>query len=335
VEGNGGLGGRIPAIFVVNKKINIANHFSGNHDWKFDSRLIEENKWYHIRLIQRLENNKYIYRVYSNGFLLREVENTTPQEFKQVDVWTSDPWHNGQPGFIKNLYVSGKPGPPTKQIIPYKHLGCWKDEGHRAIPTMEGHDPRLTGSYRSRDYAIQLCYETAKARGYHIFAVQHGGMCLAMRGSERYMKYGKMHNCENGKGNSWANDVYLIGELPIHKVPFTLFANKEHTIRKNSLVSTFPLLPKLHEVSVDIKLNKWIGGWTSAVHFTIKNNDGWGMRIPSFLPHSNQQVYISNGWFNMWSPKLTLNKWYNFKIKQTFERHEYVYRIYIDNKVVK
>ena len=103
-------------------------------------------------------------------------------------------------------------GLKSASMTQYKPLGCWKDTGNRAIPTLEGKDPlRLKGSYSTRDYAIDLCYQTAKAKGYHIFAVQNGGWCAGMRGSTRYQKYGKATNCKNGKGGSWANDVYQIG----------------------------------------------------------------------------------------------------------------------------
>ena len=37
-------------------------------------------------------------------------------------------------------------------------------------------------------------------------------MCMGMRGSLRYQKYGKATTCKNGKGYSaYANDVYSIG----------------------------------------------------------------------------------------------------------------------------
>ena len=103
----------------------------------------------------------------------------------------------------------GNASPP--RLTEYKALGCWKDTGSRAIPTLEGKDTRLKGGYTSRDYAIDLCYQSAKAKGYHIFAVQNGGWCAGMKGSTRYQKYGKATNCKYGKGGSWANDVYLIG----------------------------------------------------------------------------------------------------------------------------
>ena len=100
---------------------------------------------------------------------------------------------------------------PTVVPVLYKSLGCWKDTGNRAVPTLEGKVSTLKGNYRTRHFAIYLCYEAAKAKGYHIFAVQNGGWCAGMRGSTRYQKYGKATNCRNGKGGAWANNVYQIG----------------------------------------------------------------------------------------------------------------------------
>ena len=335
--GNAGWGERIPAFFPLNKKIAIANGIDGNGNWYFWSPVLTLNKWVHFRLTQTFERHEYVYRVYMDKQLLKTKVNKKAQDFKQVDVWVGDNWYNAQPGVIKNLHISGS-SLPTKPIF-YKSLGCWKDTGNRAVPTLEGKDKRLSGSYSSRDYAIDLCYQSAKARGYHIFAVQNNGWCAGMRGTTRYQKYGKVTNCKNGKGGSWANDVYQIGELPVDKIPFTLFPNQETTIIKNTLVTTIPVLPKLYEVSFDFKPTKWIGGWTSILHMTTGGNAGWGERIPGFFP-LNKKIAIANGidgngnWY-FWSAVLTLNKWVHFRLTQTFERREYVYRVYMDKQLLK
>ena len=99
----------------------------------------------------------------------------------------------------------------TRAQPPYQSLGCWKDTENSAVPTLEGKDARLKGSFSSRDYAIDLCYQSAKAKGYQIFAVQNGGWCGGMKGGTRYQKYGKANNCKYGKGGSSANNVYQIG----------------------------------------------------------------------------------------------------------------------------
>ena len=105
--------------------------------------------------------------------------------------------------------------------LPYKNVGCWKDTGNRAIPTLEGYDAGLKGAYSTRPFAIDLCYKAASARGYKIFAVQHGGWCAGMGRSERYKKYGKSDKCVNGKGGPFANDVYQIGGKKLFLVTST------------------------------------------------------------------------------------------------------------------
>ena len=113
---------------------------------------------------------------------------------------------------LTNSFILGTPSllppPPPK---PYQSLGCWKDTGNRAVPTLEGKDPsRLVGSYHGRKNAIQLCYQAAKARRFSVFAVQHNGWCAGAPGGDVYKKYGKATNCANGRGGGWANDVYQI-----------------------------------------------------------------------------------------------------------------------------
>ena len=113
--------------------------------------------------------------------------------------------------YISNYFLAALQTKILKKL--YTSLGCWKDTGHRAVPTLEGTDPLLKGGYTVREFAIEKCYKVAKSRGFHIFAVQHGGWCAGMVGSERYKKYGKATNCKNGKGGAWANDVYQIGGI--------------------------------------------------------------------------------------------------------------------------
>ena len=93
----------------------------------------------------------------------------------------------------------------------YTSVGCYKDTGNRAIPTLEGKDSILDGPYRSRANAIAKCAAAARRRGFHMFALQHGGWCAASASAEQtFDKYGKSGNCENdGEGGPWANNVYI------------------------------------------------------------------------------------------------------------------------------
>ena len=92
----------------------------------------------------------------------------------------------------------------------YTHLGCWKDTGNRAVPQIDGSDPRIRGNYQRRANAINKCYQVARERKMVLFAIQHGGWCAAAPNFNGYKRYGSSNKCRGGKGGPWANDVYRI-----------------------------------------------------------------------------------------------------------------------------
>ena len=91
-------------------------------------------------------------------------------------------------------------------------MGCFKDTGNRAITTIEGKDPLLKGRYRKRRNAVAKCAIAARRKGFHMFAIQNGGWCVASATAVRtFDKYGKSGACRNdGKGGPYANNVYVI-----------------------------------------------------------------------------------------------------------------------------
>ena len=91
-------------------------------------------------------------------------------------------------------------------------IGCFRDTGRRAIPTLEGKSRLLRGNYRRRLYAFQKCASAAMKRGMRMFALQHGGWCASSRRAHlTFAKYGKSKKCRrNGKGGPWANNVYIL-----------------------------------------------------------------------------------------------------------------------------
>ena len=99
----------------------------------------------------------------------------------------------------------------------YTSLGCWRDTGDRAIPTLEGKSSLLDGSYGSRVDPIQKCFEAAKNMGYEVFAVQNGGWCASSATARlTYKKHGASTGCRpDGEGASWANAVYEINQSPL------------------------------------------------------------------------------------------------------------------------
>ena len=73
-----------------------------------------------------------------------------------------------------------------------------------------GSDPDLTGFYKQRQDPVSKCAAVARSRGYQLFAIQNGGMCLSgPKAQENYKIHGLARNCKDGKGGEWANDVYI------------------------------------------------------------------------------------------------------------------------------
>ena len=93
----------------------------------------------------------------------------------------------------------------------FTSLGCWSDSlGVRAIPQLDGADPSISDSYRTRSDAIEKCFRVARERGLVLFALQDGGWCVGADNLNGYKKYGSSDKCKNGKGGDLANDVYRI-----------------------------------------------------------------------------------------------------------------------------
>jgi len=112
------------------------------------------------------------------------------------------------------IYIITKLLPFVKRLFfvseDYKSVGCYRDTGNRAIPTIEGKDPILDGPYRSRKNAIAKCAIAARRKGFYMFALQHGGWCASSATAEKtFDKYGKSRDCQDdGEGGPWANNVY-------------------------------------------------------------------------------------------------------------------------------
>ena len=97
-------------------------------------------------------------------------------------------------------------------FLGYETIGCYRDTSTRAIPTLEGKDATLDGSYPSRANAIAKCAAAAMRAGYSMFAVQHSGWCAASATApQTFDKYGKSTTCNaDGEGGPWGNQVYII-----------------------------------------------------------------------------------------------------------------------------
>nr|XP_039249479.1 uncharacterized protein LOC120327143 isoform X1 [Styela clava] len=115
------------------------------------------------------------------------------------------PWANHVYG------VNGwKPEPLSELSL--LDLGCWRDNGKRAIPGVDTILTKRYGPYTARKEAIQTCGNFAKSKGYSIFAVQNGGWCATSKNAgSTFDKYGPYSTCrKDGEGGPWGNQVYKI-----------------------------------------------------------------------------------------------------------------------------
>eukprot|EP00058_Branchiostoma_floridae_P006700 XP_002592188.1 hypothetical protein BRAFLDRAFT_88075 [Branchiostoma floridae] len=109
----------------------------------------------------------------------------------------------------EKIYLTPSQGSESCEYI---SLGCWRDTSDRAIPTLEGTDPRLDGDYKSRENPIEKCYQVALSRGFPVFALQNGGWCAGSADRlNTYDRYGPSTTCaSDGEGGPWGNEVYRI-----------------------------------------------------------------------------------------------------------------------------
>ena len=67
------------------------------------------------------------------------------------------------------------------------------------------------GGLRRRRDAVMACFHLAARRGYRAFGIQNGGECFSgPLAHHTYNRYGPSNRCKNGKGGSWASNVYFI-----------------------------------------------------------------------------------------------------------------------------
>ena len=93
---------------------------------------------------------------------------------------------------------------PLSLTVNYYHIGCFKDNRSRAMPT-------LLGNWRHDSQAVQKCSLAAEKAGYSVFGVQYAGECWSgPQAHMTYKKYGASKRCAKGIGGTWAQDVYEI-----------------------------------------------------------------------------------------------------------------------------
>ena len=102
-------GGRIPAVWLnANGAFHIecSKNNTGNRGYSLPAPQV--GKWTQITFIQENLSGKLRYRLLMDGVEKYNIENPQDEPFNNVRVYASDPWFNGQPGYIKNLSVKKK-----------------------------------------------------------------------------------------------------------------------------------------------------------------------------------------------------------------------------------
>lgn len=89
---------------------------------------------------------------------------------------------------------------------------------------MEGTHQLLKGSFLTRKNAVEKCAEVTRSRGWKVFAVQDGGWCASSPTAHlTYNRHGPAENCVNGKGGTFANDVYIINGKILNEYILNIF----------------------------------------------------------------------------------------------------------------
>ena len=102
-------GARVPGIWTHSAGyFHICFAVNGNKNYCFNTKKIPINKWVKVRLSQQLEDSQYIYKIFINGQQVVRTVNSQPREFKNVKVYSGDPWYEVADAYVRNFRISSK-----------------------------------------------------------------------------------------------------------------------------------------------------------------------------------------------------------------------------------
>ncbi|XP_065675319.1 latent-transforming growth factor beta-binding protein 2-like isoform X2 [Hydra vulgaris] len=114
---------------------------------------------------------------------------------------------------FKNVYGSLESNCKSPKVaydgIIFEKLGCWEDKQTRALKRL--------GDFETNP--LYNCYIQARNENYEIFSLQFNHQCWAGNGIS-YQMFGRSNKCNlNGRGGTWANEVYKVNNdtLDINK----------------------------------------------------------------------------------------------------------------------
>uniref|UniRef100_A0A7M5V4W2 Cnidarian restricted protein n=1 Tax=Clytia hemisphaerica TaxID=252671 RepID=A0A7M5V4W2_9CNID len=115
-------GDRVPAIFFRPKstRLHICSAVNGHPNYCFDSHPIPRNRYTNV-VIQQVEKpnygNLYFYQIFINGRKVRDVLNTKPQVFRNVQYFASNPFYQPAIANIRNFRLTNTPKRPITALV--------------------------------------------------------------------------------------------------------------------------------------------------------------------------------------------------------------------------
>ena len=107
-------GSRIPGIWINHDNGTIHTRvcfaIDDNMGYFHDSPTtsIQLNQWIAIIVSQTKVGGDYYFKYEMNGKAISTKKNTKPQQYENVKIYISDPWHPPVPGYVRNVYLKGK-----------------------------------------------------------------------------------------------------------------------------------------------------------------------------------------------------------------------------------
>ena len=102
-------GSRIPAVWFISGRFYICSAVNGNTNYVYSYGVtFPPGDWISVQISQIKNLSNYTYSITINGNVVHTVTNNNPAEFRNVQIFASDPWYEAQPGFIRNFVLYSK-----------------------------------------------------------------------------------------------------------------------------------------------------------------------------------------------------------------------------------
>ena len=109
-------GDRTPGIWFLpgTTRMHICSTVNGNLNYCYNTAALPLNKQstVTVKQVQLPKNHQYYYQIYIDGKKVHEILNESPQIFKNVKYYASDPWYNPAKAFFADF-----------KLITYGHKG--------------------------------------------------------------------------------------------------------------------------------------------------------------------------------------------------------------------